>query len=315
MGYSKRRDEHQHELARRKKEIYAKIPEYRELEDCVPRLGMESLKACFSEGEVDQEATNRLLRQQLTDIANRKKQLLKSCGYPEDYLQLQYTCKDCKDTGYIDGQKCHCLKQQEIDVLYDQSRLKRLFPRNNFSLLTDRYYHGEDLENFNRAREAADRFLKSFGKNSDYENLYFYGTVGTGKSFLSICIAQEVLNRGYSVLYFSSEELFSTISSLAFNYGQREAYDTFRTDLYGCDLLIIDDLGTESTNSFVSTQFFTLINERHNNGKSTIISTNLSLRDLKDRYSDRVFSRITSEYRILKFSGPDIRLQQRFSQS
>ncbi|HCW23441.1 MAG TPA: DNA replication protein DnaC [Lachnospiraceae bacterium] len=315
MRYSQTRDQHMHELAERKKEIYARIPEYRELEDCVPRLGMESLKASLAEGAKDQEGSNRALRMELNQIAKRKKQLLVTCGYPADYLEMQYTCPDCRDTGYIDGKKCHCLVQKEIDVLYDQSHLKRLFPKNNFSLLRYDYYKGEDLQNFQRAVSAAKAFLANFGKNSDYENLYFYGTVGTGKSFLSVCIAREVLEMNHSVLYFSSEELFSSISTLAFNYQQRETYDAFRRDLYGCDLLIIDDLGTESTNSFVSSQFFTLINERHNNGKSTIISTNLSLRDLQDRYSDRVLSRITTNYVVLKFSGQDIRFQQRFSRS
>ena len=123
-------------------------------------------------------------------------------------------------------------------------------------------------------------FIDTFDK--DYENLYFYGTVGTGKSFLSICTAKELIERGH-----------------------------FIRDLTDCDLLIIDDLGTELTNAFTQSRFFELLNLRHLARKSTIISTNLDLRDLRDRYSDRIYSRIISDYIICKLEGPDIRMKKK----
>ena len=138
--------------------------------------------------------------------------------------------------------------------------------------------------------------------------MFFYGTVGTGKSFLSGCIAKELLQQGCSVIYFSSSGLFETLARYSFDFREKEALYGFCEDLYGCDLLIIDDLGTEVTNNFVTSQLFACLNERNLRRKSSIISTNLNLSELRDRYSDRIFSRITSNYSLCKLTGPDIRI-------
>ena len=135
--------------------------------------------------------------------------------------------------------------------------------------------------------------------------------MGTGKSFLSCCVSKELLERGHSVLYFSAAALFETLSRNSFSYKSKEELYNICEDLYNCDLVIIDDLGTELTNNFVATQLFTLLNERHLRKKSTIISTNLSLEELRNRYSDRIFSRITSHYEVCKLTGPDIRMQKK----
>ena len=151
--------------------------------------------------------------------------------------------------------------------------------------------------------------MKNF--NSDYHNLFFYGTVGTGKSFLSGCVAKELIESGHSVIYFSATGLFDLLSKNSFDYKNREELRETYADLYQCDLLIIDDLGTELTNQFVTSQLFALLNERHMGKKATIISTNLSLEELRNRYSERIFSRITSHYEICKLSGQDIRMYKK----
>ena len=135
--------------------------------------------------------------------------------------------------------------------------------------------------------------------------------MGTGKTMLSVCVAKALLEAGRSVLYFSASSLFDRLADSTFGSSSRDDLREFTSDLYGCDLLIIDDLGTEFTNAFVASQLFTCISERDLNRKPTIISTNLSLRELQARYSDRVFSRITSSYEICKLTGRDIRLQKR----
>lgn len=155
-------------------------------------------------------------------------------------------------------------------------------------------------------RGCLSQFVQNF--KQDYHNLFFYGTVGTGKSFLSGCIASELLQTGHSVIYFSASGLFDTLARYAFDSRAKEALSGFYEDLYNCDLLIIDDLGTEMTNTFVASQLFSCLNERHLRKNATIISTNLSLEELRDRYSDRVFSRITSHYDLCKLTGPDIRM-------
>ena len=135
----------------------------------------------------------------------------------------------------------------------------------------------------------------------------FCGTVGTGKSFLSCCIASELLASYHSVVYMSANTLFDTLAKAQFSRDKASEAVDVKDRIYDCDLFIMDDLGSEMTNSFVGTELFTILNERYNSRKSTIISTNLELVDLRDRYSDRIFSRITGSYEILKLCGPDLR--------
>jgi DNA replication protein DnaC len=176
----------------------------------------------------------------------------------------------------------------------------------NFSTLSYDYYQGEDLERFKGAVKISKDFIEKF--KQDYHNILFYGTVGTGKSFLSGCIASELLKDGVSVIYFSAAGLFESLARYTFDTKEKEALSAFYQDLYNCELLIIDDLGTEITNTFVASQLFSCLNERNLRSRSTIISTNLSLEEMRDRYSDRVFSRITSSYTICKLTGKDIRM-------
>ena len=238
-----------------------------------------------------------------------KQELLTGAGFPEEYLSPVYDCPDCKDTGYIGSEKCHCFKQAIIDLLYEQSGIRSMLEKENFSSLSYDYYQGEDLERFKKNVTTAKNFIKTF--DSDYHNLFFYGTVGTGKSFLSGCIAKELIEKGFSVIYFSAAGLFETLSRNMFDYKNTEELRSLHEDLYGCDLLIIDDLGTECINNATASMFFSLLNERHLNQKATIISTNLFLEDIQNRYSERIFSRIMNQYISLKFTGPDIRRLKR----
>ena len=152
------------------------------------------------------------------------------------------------------------------------------------------------------------RFIDHFGK--DFNNLFFYGSVGVGKTFLSTCIAREIMEREFSVLYFSAPQLFSVLTQSKFDRNDVDAKN--RNDyIFNCDLLIIDDLGSEYTNAFIAAQFFTCMNERLIHKKSTIISTNLSLESLADLYTERSFSRITSNYTLLKIIGDDIRIKKK----
>jgi hypothetical protein len=150
------------------------------------------------------------VRPKLEEIAARKKELLVSHGFPEDYLTVSPDCPLCGDTGFVDGQKCRCFRQKEVEILYSHSHLKELVAEQNFGVLSENYYQGEDLKRFRIAAAACRRMAAEFDKV--YRNLYLYGTVGTGKSFLSICIAREVLETGHSVLYFSAAALFDKLS-------------------------------------------------------------------------------------------------------
>ena len=311
--YEERRLAHAYRQKERRQEVYDRIPGFKELDDQVIATSMKQGRLLImAKGDsADRDAALKQLRLDLLDLKMQKKKLLTEAGYPYDYLDLEYTCSQCRDTGYIDSEKCSCFRQMEVEFLYDASRIRDLLAVNNFSNLSKHYYYGDDLENFEHALDTSHKFVNNF--NSDYRNLLFYGTVGTGKSFLSGCIARELLSQSYSVIYFSSNSLFETLSRYSFDIKSKDSLYNFYKDLYNCDLVIIDDLGTEVTNSFVTSQLFGLLNERHLRQKSTIISTNLSLEELRDRYSDRVFSRITSNYSICKLTGQDIRIQRKLS--
>jgi DNA replication protein DnaC len=296
-------------MQRRRDYVYEHLPKYRELEDETASLSVaQGKKLLFGD-----EAALEKLRKSLADLKKQKKQLLTEAGLSADYLEPIYSCPDCRDTGYIDREKCHCLRQAEISLLYEQSGLQEILANNNFSLLSYEYHSGEDLLHFEKAVENCKNFIKNF--DSDYHNLFFYGTVGTGKSFLSGCVAKELMDRGHSVIYFGATGLFDLLSSTSFDTKSREERQNTYSDLYQCDLLIIDDLGTELTNQFTASQLFSLLNERHIGRKATVISTNLSLRELQDRYSDRIFSRITSNFEVCKLTGADIRMYQKRQQN
>lgn len=229
---------------------------------------------------------------------------------------MSYTCPLCQDTGYIGSQKCSCFKKAEIELLYTQSNLKEILEKENFDHFSFDFYSDTitndsmgltERETARRAYKMAKEFVADF--DNSFQNLFFYGDTGVGKTFLSHCIAHDLLDSAHCVLYFSSFELFDFLAGSAFSRGNDAPDDE---PIFDCDLLIIDDLGTELTNSFVSSQLFLCINERIMRKKSTIISTNLKLEDFSATYSERTFSRIASNYQMTKLVGKDIRIQKIF---
>lgn len=287
-------------------EINEKVEGYKELSDSIASLSVAHARRLL---EGDDSALDGL-HQDIQKLSVMKQELLVNAGYPADYLEPVYTCPDCKDTGYLENrQKCHCFKQAVIRFLYEQSGLQKTLETDNFDHLSYDYYEGEALECFHRTVEISKKFIETF--DSDYHNLFFYGTVGTGKSFLSSCIARELLESEHSVVYTSAINLFEVLSKSMFDYKNKEDLITYHKELFDCDLLIIDDLGTEYPTNLISSVFFSLLNGRNMARKSTIISTNLSFEDVSNRYSDRSFSRIMQNYIVCKFTGPDIRIIQK----
>jgi DNA replication protein DnaC len=306
--------EEKQRISRRKLEentalVYHKVQGFEELDRQFATTSIEQGRKLLN-GDAGALAE---LKEKLKKLSNQKASLLIENGFSPDFLTPTYECEKCQDTGYIGNVKCTCFKAAEINLIYEQSQIKNLLNTENFSCLSYEYYKGEDLEKFKGAVQICQNFIKSFDK--DYQNLFFYGTVGTGKSFLSCCVAKELMDMGKLVIYFSASQLFEALSKSTFDKDSKEAVSGIADDIYDCDLLIIDDLGTELTNSFVSSQLFSCLNNRHLRKKSTIINTNLSLGELRDRYSDRIFSRITSNYEVCKLTGRDIRMQKKTARS
>lgn len=304
-SYEERQLHNHRILENRKEEIYEKIPSYKDIEDTISSISVSQGKKLI---DGDDEALNELKRI-LHDLSREKKALLEKNGFPVNYLEPVFQCPDCEDTGYIHNKKCHCFKQAMIKMLYEQSNIQEMLEKENFSSLSEQFYQGEDLVHFQKAVATCKDFVSNFSHT--FQNLFFYGTVGTGKSFLSGCIAKELIEQGQSVIYFSAAQLFESLSVNPYDYKNKEDLYNLYEDIYNCDLLIIDDLGTETARANISSQLFSCLNERQLRHKSSIISTNLSLEELRNRYSDRIFSRITSNYELCKLTGPDIRMYKK----
>ncbi|MGC4018201.1 MAG: ATP-binding protein [Muricomes sp.] len=293
--------------------VYEKLPEFKSLDESISILSIQYGKKLLNG---DDRAIDSL-KEKMAILRSAKQDLLRLGGFPADYLEPVYDCNDCRDTGYIDNQKCHCFKKQVIDLLYEQSNLKEILKQENFNTFSIEYYSNNYVDNktgrssmqvIQDALHICHNFADTFG--AEFHNLFLYGDVGVGKTFLSNCIAKELMDKEFSVLYFSASKFFSILAKNTFDKNDIDAQNMYEY-IFDCDLLIIDDLGTEFTNSFVASQFFTCINERLLSRKSTIISTNLSLDTLADLYTERSFSRITSNYTMVKLIGDDIRIKKK----
>jgi DNA replication protein DnaC len=195
--------------------------------------------------------------------------------------------------------------------MYRQSNIEEVLKRENFDTLSYDYYSDSESEKMRGIIRECRRFADDFGNR--YENMLLYGNVGVGKTFLTNCMAKAILDRGYSVIYFTSMRLFDTLSRELFGYDEDDNPD-LQKDIFTCDLLIIDDLGTENVNSFVASRLFDILNERDLRRRSTIISTNLSFEDLGKRYTERNFSRIFGNYILLNPDVGDIRIKKKRSE-
>ena len=306
-GYDRRQYENYRRQCARTDEIYEKFPRIREIQEAMSACSIRQAERLFDE---EPDALE-ILRQELSSLRAEKEQILKKAGYPVDYMEMQYTCPDCKDTGYVGQKKCHCFRQKEIELLYSSSRLQSVLEKENFSTLSYDVYDETQRTSMPPIIRTCQEYALNFRK--DGKSMLFYGSVGTGKTFLSNCIDKELLDKGFSVIYFTSFQLFELLSGAISGGSEnfRQAYEP----LLESDLLILDDMGTELSNTFTVSKLFQILNERMLAGKSTIISTNLSLQDFRDIYSERVFSRITSSYTLLKFTGSDIRIRRKIAGS
>lgn len=311
--YELRQLDNEHRLRNRYKAAYARIPKLKELDDTISSLSVSQGRNLL---EGDNSALKQL-KEQLSLLFAEKKELLKSAGFPADYLELHYTCPDCRDTGYIGTDKCHCLQKAIVDLLYMQSNLQEILVQENFSTFCTDYYSSNYIdpltgrsskESMQTALRVCRQFADTFSEK--FCNILLYGDTGVGKTFLTHCIAKELMDKSYSVIYFSSVQLFDCLAKSAFGK-KEETEDDVLEHVYGCDLLIIDDLGTELSNSFTVSQLFVCLNERILRKKPTVISTNLTLDDINSVYSERIFSRISSNYMMLRLTGDDIRIQKK----
>lgn len=303
--YEARRTRARHLREKRLAEIRDRIPAWTALDEEVTGTAREFTDR-FSAGEDSLPD----IRSRFAVLRQKREALLIGAGFPADYPDDVYECPACRDTGFIGSEKCACFRRRETELLYAQSHLESMAGSVSFDSLSEDVYRSsdEDLAHFIGARDTARTFAEQFDKAD--RNLLFMGDVGTGKTTLSVCVAGELIRRGYSVLYFSAVSLFERLARQQFTNGSEPDGDTLHNDLYDCDLLVIDDLGTELTNAFSAEQLFVLINERSIRKRPLVISTNLGLDDLQRLYGERIFSRLISSSTILKLTGHDLRLKK-----
>lgn len=311
--YSLIRTRRMEEADERREEVYHALPKLDELDAMVRQLSLS-----FVGNSLDNDEKARLsYEEKLESIKKERATLLQSHGWDDAYLEPEYDCPDCHDTGYINGEKCHCLKKRAIKLFYDQSNLDRRIDSENFDHFDLNVYPADmqDALTGMTSREIMEDVLdatKDFVRDFDtrFQNLLLYGNTGIGKTFLSHCIARELLEQGHSVLYLDAIQFFDILEARQFDrslsYNDKESMLSYILD---SDLLILDDLGTEMANSFTTTQLYHVIESRLHREHSTIITTNLSLQDMNELYTERVFSRIAKFYQPLRLIGDDIRLK------
>ena len=311
--YSRRQAQVRRELEQRRQDAFRKVPRLAEIDREVASLSAQRARSLLQNGT----GSVADLKKEVAVLADERLALLRGNGFPDDYLEPRYICPHCQDTGYVGSRKCSCFKKAEIELLYTQSNIREILEKENFEHFSFDWYSDtikneatglSARETARRAYDAAWNFVRDF--DARFQNLFLYGSTGVGKTFLSHCIAHELLKTAHCVLYFSAYDLFDRLAHTAFS--RKSESDADEDFIYDCDLLIIDDLGTELTNSFVSSELFFCINERLTRRKSTVISTNLKLEDFSATYSERTFSRIASNFQMLKLIGKDIRIQKIF---
>lgn len=310
--YNERQHKNQRLLEQRRKNLYEAFPRFLEIDKAISSASIAQVRRRL---EGDQTSID-TLHTLILDHQKEREKLLLDKGYPADYLSPIYTCKECKDTGFIDNQKCRCFKQMAINMVYSQSNIHEILERENFNSFSYEFYNDTkvnpitqrtSLATMQYAVKECRNFIDNFAQKP--KNLFLYGDTGVGKTFLSNCVAKELLDQGYSVIYFTAFQLFDILSKGIFDKDTDAI--AAHENIFNCDLLIIDDLGTELTNSFTSSQIFLCVNERLLRQKSTIISTNLGMNQIADIYSERTLSRISSNYTIIKLFGDDIRMKKR----
>ena len=309
--YDRRRSERSRELMERKQRIHRQIPALAEAEAAFRRTAIEEVRRRVAAGIRD-DGGDKGSAEEMRRLSQKKAALLVEGGFPEDYLDVPFVCPDCQDTGFRDGQPCHCFLQLATELsLADHTTVMPDVGFEDFSLS---YYSPRDIdaktgrsayEFAEKALSEARRFVKEF--DGKFSNILLYGPPGTGKTHLSNCIGNDLKKSGHTIVYLTAYELFETMKRHAFSADGTEE-DAYRR-LFSCDLLMIDDLGSEFVNSLTNVMLFEIINERILTKRSTLISTNLDLARLNDIYTDRTFSRIWQNYTILHLTGENIRMR------
>ncbi|MDM8534426.1 ATP-binding protein [Clostridiaceae bacterium HSG29] len=314
VNYQEKLDFKKSAIKEKKKALYRKIPRLESIDNEIKMHSLKTNKLILRNPANIEDEINKL-KTFIGELKKEKAFVLTENNIPLDYLTIKYDCNLCNDTGFLkNGQRCKCLKQKIISNYYEMSNLQHKLDVENFknfnlNIFSDKIIEGRkksQKENIREILSKTESFATSFNSNK-VKNLLFYGPTGQGKTYLCNCIANSLINKGHLVIYQTAFKLIEIIENARFNKNNFSNKDENYQMLFSSDLLIIDDLGTEFINTFTNVEIFNIINTRLNQNKKTIISTNLSPIQIKEKYSDRISSRLFGNYEMLSFYGPDLR--------
>ena len=300
----KRRDNAEQLSDMRRKQLITKFPELLEIENTIRDAALEVIKGLGSGKAVN---VNSLAEKNL-NAQKEKSELLKKNGYPEDYLEPQYSCKLCNDSGILNGKLCSCHLELLKKISMSEYSCSSVLAVSTFDTFDLKYYSTEKDMNLGYSpreyMEASVDFLKSYSENFNKNSgsFFFTGGTGLGKTHLSLAVMNKVTEKGYSVFYGSADNIIKQMEKERFGRSNGDIEE----EIENADLLIIDDLGTEFRTAFSETAVYQLINNAILNSKPMIISSNLSITELEERYGQRVVSRLNS-FEVINFIGTDIR--------
>lgn len=279
-----------------------------ELDRALSEIGLRIFKVGCEGGENLQKRIEEI-RTEHEATLTAKHLLLNKLGLPADYTDVHYECSLCSDTGFVDTKMCSCMKKALIYEGFRTSGLGSLIEKQSFDNFSLDYYSEDDLAKMEYNLQSAKDFAEEFSESSS-ENLLLMGGTGLGKTHISTSIARHIIERGYDVLYDSAQNIITAFEHDRFRRGYGDERPDESEKYFSCDLLIIDDLGTEIANSFSIACLYNIINTRINKGKPMVINTNMNQKIMLSRYDERISSRLLGEFRILLFSGEDVRKQK-----
>lgn len=307
-------EQHRTNQRQRQERVYDQYPRVRQLDQEIRQTMAEVMGHAFRHGE-DPSVAVEQVRQKNLSLQHERNAILIGAGYGPEYLTEGPLCKRCSDTGYVGEKMCACLEKycqeeqrKELTSLLSSS-LGSFddFSLDFYSTVRDSVLGISPREQMEIIYEIAVNYARKFSHHS--RSLLMNGGTGLGKTFLSACIARQVVSMGYSVVYDTAIHVFSCLEKQKFGSATDEE-KRMAERIMECDLLILDDLGTEMQTAFVSPALYSIVNGRILATKPTIISTNLSISELSRRYTPQIASRLMGEYQNLLFLGQDIRIQK-----
>jgi len=310
----RQRIRNEEELEKRRELLYARSPRAKQLEQDIAKTSIAAARIIFKGGNLREEMEK--LKDRNMKAQRELESIIAGFGFPSNYLEIWHKCEKCKDTGYADDRMCECMKKLCRDIEYQKLNETSPLELSSFDTFSLEYYSKSpsgnkesDYARMARVLNMCRKYAGGFSKNS--KSLLMQGGPGLGKTHLSLAIAKEVIDSGYGVIYVSAPIVLKKVEKEYFSFQNNESNTL--NNMMECDLLIIDDLGTEFETKFTASTIYNILNSRMLTSKPTIISTNLSLGNIEQRYDIRTVSRIIGTMERIEFVGTDIRQKKKFS--